>query len=322
MEHFIFALNATVPLFLIMLLGWFLRNVGLLNDAFNKCTNDYVFQCALPVSLFQSIAGMDFYSDFDLGFCLFCFVSTSVMFLGIWLITWIIMKDKSQIGAFTQAACRSSAAILGIALVVNIYGNAGMVPMMIMAAVPFFNVYAVLILSFSPRLDKEGHLITTGGDSHAVKKACINVVKNPLIIGILLGIPFALLRWKVPVMMDNVLSAIGGTASPMALLVIGASFSGEEAIKRWKSALAATIIKLFLLPAIFLPLAVCFGFRESALIAILIMTGSPTTVSSFVMAKKMGGDSVLTSNSVLISTIFSSVSITTWLYVLRLFGLI
>ena len=320
MENFIFALNATVPVFLIIALGFFLQRVGFLNDAFNKTANEYVFRCALPVSLFRSIAGMDFYSEFDLGFCLFCFLGTTVMFLGIWAAAWIFLKDKGQVGAFAQASARSSAAVLGIALAVNIYGDAGMVPMMIMSAVPFFNVYSVLILSFSPQLDENGQLLPSERGLDAVKKACVNVVKNPLILGILAGLPFALLRVKVPAMLDSALSSVGATATPVALLVVGASFSGSGAVKRWKGAAVSSFVKLFLLPAIFLPLAAVLGFRDSQMIAILIMVGSPTTVASYVMAKNMRADGPLTANAVLLSTILSALSITFWLYLLRAFG--
>ena len=296
MENFIFALNATVPVFLVIALGFFLQKVHFLNDAFNKTANEYVFRCALPVSLFRSIAGMDFYSEFDPGFCLFCFLGTTVMFLGIWAAAWCFMKDKGQVGAFAQASARSS------------------------AAVPFFNVYSVLILSFSPQVDEEGHLLPASHGMEAVKKACINVAKNPLILGILAGLPFSLLRIQVPVMLDSALSSIGGTATPIALLVVGASFSGSEALKRWKSAAVSSFVKLFLLPAVFLPLAAVLGFRDSQMIAILIMAGSPTTVACFVMAKNMKADSVLTSNAVLLSTLLSALSITFWLYWMRAFG--
>ena len=320
MENFTFALNATIPVFLVIALGYILQRVHFLNDAFNKTANEFVFRCALPVSLFRSIAGMDFYSEFDLGFCLFCFLGTTVMFLGIWAAAWLFMKDKGQVGAFAQASARSSAAVLGIALAVNIYGDAGMVPMMIMSAVPFFNVYSVLILSFSPQMDDEGHLLPAARGLGAVKKACVNVAKNPLILGILAGLPFALLRVKVPVMLDSALSSIGATATPIALLVVGASFSGGEALKRWKGAAVSSLVKLFLLPGIFLPLAAMLGFRNSQMIAILIMTGSPTTVASFVMAKNMHADGVLTANAVLLSTVLSAVSITIWLYLMKTLG--
>lgn len=323
MENFIFALNATMPVFLVILLGWFLHRIGVLNDGFNKPANQYVFKCALPVSLFQSISSMDLYSDFNPLFCLFCFLVTTVMFLGIWGITWLLMPNKAMVGAFSQAAARSSAAILGIAFAVNIYGNSGMVPMMIVAAVPFFNIYAVLILTFSPQVDDAGNLLprSTQG-AGKIREACLNVLKNPIILGILIGIPFALLRVELPHILDATLDTIGGTATPVALLVVGASFSGSEALRKWKPAAVATLVKLFLLPAIFLPIAGALGFRASEMVAILIMVGSPTTVSCYVMAKSMKGDGVLTSNVVVLATLLSSVSITLWLFVLRTFALI
>ena len=314
MENFIFALNATIPVFLMILLGFFLQKIHFLNEPFNQTANAYVFRCALPVSLFLSIAEMDFYSDFDLTFCLFCFLGTSLMFMGVWAAAWLLMKDKGQVGAFSQASVRSSAAVLGIAFATNIYGNTGMVPMMIMSAVPFFNIYSVLILSFSPQVGENGQLLPAAHGMEAVKKACVNVAKNPLILA---GVPFALLQLEIPMMLDSALRSISATATPIALLVVGASFSGSEALKRLKGAAVSSFIKLFFLPAVFLPLAASFGFRDSQMIAILIMSGSPTTVSCFIMAKNMKADSVLTSNAILLSTLLSAVSITLWLFFMR-----
>ena len=135
-------------------------------------------------------------------------------------------------------------------------------------------------------------------------------------------VPFSLLRVKLPGILASTLSTIGGTATPVALLAVGASFSGSEAAKCMKPALAATAIKLFILPAIFLPIAALFGFTGSAMIAILILVGSPTTVSCYVMAKNMGHRGVLTSNVVMLATVLSSVSLTLWIFLLRLFGLL
>ena len=131
-----------------------------------------------------------------------------------------------------------------------------------------------------------------------------------------------LLRVKLPGILASTLSTIGGTATPVALLAVGASFSGSEAAKCMRPALAATAIKLFILPAIFLPIAALFGFTGSAMIAILILIGSPTTVSCYVMAKNMGHRGVLTSNVVMLATVLSSVSLTLWIFLLRLFGLL
>ncbi len=150
----------------------------------------------------------------------------------------------------------------------------------------------------------------------------MNVIRNPIIIGILLGIPFALLRIDLPVMLRSTITSVGGTATPVALLVVGASFSAGEAMKKLKPAAVASIIKLIVLPAVFLPLAALLGFRQSAMVAILIMSGSPTTVSCYVMARQMHGDGILTSNAIVLSTLGSSVTITLWLWLLRLAELI
>mgnify|MGYP000850168472 CR=1 FL=1 len=323
MDSFVFALDTTMPVFLVILLGWFLRRVGVLNEAFCKPADQYVFKCALPVSLFLSIAKMDVYSDFDPMFCLFCFTVTAIVFLGVWALTSRLMKDKALVGEFSQAAVRSSAAILGVALNTNIYGNAGMVPMMVLSAVPFFNVYAVLILQFSPHTDENGRLIPPERNgAAAVRHALVNVVKNPIILGILAGLPFSLLSIDFPPMADKFLSMLGGCATPMALLSIGAGFEGAKAIKKLGPTCAAAFIKLILLPVIFLPIAVHMGFREQALVAIVILCGAPSTVSGYVMAKNMGGDHVLSSSIIVLTTVLSAVTLTLTLFILRSFALI
>lgn len=318
-----FAINATIPVFLVMVLGWHLMHIGMLNENFCSTGNKYVFKCALPASLFSSISAMDLYTDFNWQFCLFCALGTVVMFAGVWALSALFLPDKGMIGAFSQGCTRSSAAILGVAFAMNIYGDTGMVPMMIAAAVPLFNVFAVLMLSFSPQLDDRGTLLPppeNGGKM--VRTAAFNVLTNPIILGILAGMPFALLRITLPTLVTKTVSMVGGTASPVALLVVGAGFSSGEALKKWKGAAVASFIKLFLLPALYLPAAALLGFRDSEMVAILIMVGSPTTVASYIMAKSMHADSVLSSNIVVLTTLLSSISLTMWLFLLRSFALI
>ena len=190
MDNFIFSLEATMPVFLVMVVGYFLRRIGMLNESFCAVANKYVFKVALPLLLFKDIAETDLRTDFNLTFVLYCMIVTTVMFLGIWALTAWLMPDKSLVGAFSQAAARSSAAVLGIAFVENIYGNAGLTPMMIVAAVPLFNIYSVIILTFSAQHRERG-----GG---AIRTACINVLKNPIILGILAGLPFSLFGISIP----------------------------------------------------------------------------------------------------------------------------
>ncbi len=340
MADFIFSLNATLPIFLIMVLGWFLMRIGLFNKEFNKAADKYVFKVALPVLLFKDIATADIRSDFNLTFVLFCMVTTTIMFLAIWGLSYIFIKDKTQVGAFAQASARGSAAVLGIAFINNIYGNSGMAPLMIVSAVPLYNILSVIILTFSADMgkdaekesvicaDEEGKKSgkysgkSSSAKSSNIKKACINVVKNPIIIGILLGLPFSIFGINIPAIPLKAVTSIAQTATPIALLVVGAGFEGAKAIKKIKLTSIATFIKLVLLPLIFFPFAIAFGFRGSELVAILVMLGSPTTVTCYIMAKNMGNDEVLSSSIVVMATLLSSVTLTGWIFVLKVLGLI
>jgi hypothetical protein len=311
-----FSLNATMPIFLVMILGWALMRVHFFSEEFVKTADKYVFKVALPVLLFQDIATADITEVMDMHFVLFCMISTILMFLGVWLFSWLFIRDKSMVGAFAQAAARGSAAILGIAFVQNIYGDSGMAPLMIISAVPFYNILSVIILTFHSKdqagLDKKVQ----------IRNACINVAKNPIIWGILTGLLFALSGLSLPVIPAKAISYVANTATPIALLTIGAGFQGKQALSKIRPALAACFIKLIALPAIFFPFALYFGFRQSELVAILVMLGSPTTVSCYIMAKNMGNDEVLTSSVIVLATLLSSITLTGWIYLLRTFGLI
>ncbi len=313
LDSFIFSLEATLPVFLVILAGMLLRKFGLFPAEYASATDKYVFKAALPVLLFKDISEMDFRQDFDIKFVLFCAVTTVIMFLSVWGLSSLLVKDKTMVGSFSQGAVRGSAAILGIALAQNIYGSSGLAPLMIFSVVPFFNILSVVILTVSAeREDKKINYPSL------IK----NIVTNPIILGVLFGIPFSLLDITLPTVVAKTVSSVAQTATPMALLAIGASFSLADAKKKIKPALAASFIKLFALPLVFLPIAVMMGFRDSALVAIFVMLGSPTTVTCYIMSKNMKNDHVLSSNIVMMATLLSSLSVTFWVFVMKYFSLI
>ncbi len=314
MDNFIFSINVTLPIFLVILVGWFIKRIGIINDEFADVANKYVFKVALPVLLFRDIATTSILDDMNLKFVAFCFFGTLVMFGLVWIFANIYCKDKSMVGAFAQAGARGSAAVFGIAFVESICGDSGMAPLMIVAAIPSFNILSVIMLTFGGRDKNKG--------TDGIKKACINILKNPIIIGIVLGIPFSLLSIDIPEIPAKTMDYIAQTATPIALIAIGAGFDTKQAISKVKPAITASIIKLIILPLIFMPIAINMNFEASELAAILIMTGSPATVTCYIMAKNMNNDEVLSSNVVVITTLLSSITITAWVFLLRSMGCI
>ena len=317
LSSFIFALNSTLPVFLVILVGRFFMRFGIINEEWTKISDRMAFRYALPVVLFLDIAKMDIHRDLDMTFIIFCMVSTTAMFFLIYLISRICLKDKTMVGSFAQGAVRGSAAILGIPFVTNIYGEPGMVPLMILAAVPLFNAYSVVILTISSRKFLSGS--KTKIQYRLILKS---IFKNPLIRGILIGFPFCILGIKLPPILDKSLTSIGTMAVPLMLISIGADFKMSDLTAKFKLSAIASAIKLVILPLAVLPIAIYMSFRDSALIAILVMLGAPSAVSGYIMSKAMDNDYVLMSNIVVMTTLLSSVTFTFWIFILRYMGLI
>jgi len=322
MDSFIYSINATVPIFLVMFLGGVIKKLNIIDDNFVNKANRYVFIVALPAMLFMDISQSDVKTNFDVSFVMFCMIVTTVCFVVIWLLSELFMKDDTMKGSFVQGSFRSSAAILGLAFVQNMYSNTGMAPLMIVAAVPLYNIYSVIVLTFKAKKQSENGSLIEVSNLENIKKACFNIIKNPIIIAIFFGLCFSILNIKLPVIIDKTITSVAATATPIALIVIGAGFEGRKAIKKIKPTMIATVIKLVLQAGIFLPIAIWMGFRNQELVAILIMLASPSTVSCYIMAKSMNNDGVLASSIIVLTTLLSAVTLTAWIFVLRMGGFI
>lgn len=315
MDSLVYSLNATLPVFFVMVAGYIFRRMGILSEEFVKSADKFNFKVTLPLLLFTDLATNNIKDIFDGRYALFCAAVTTLMFFGTWIGAKIFIRDKSITGAFVQASYRSSVAILGLAFITNIYDSPGMAPIMLIGSVPLYNIYAVLVLTFE----------SSSSDSSLgehIKKSIINIIKNPIIIGIVLGLLVGLSGIKLPHLISKPLTSIGAIASPLTLIAIGAGFEGKKALKKIKPTIAASIIKLIVIPAVFLYTSIKFGWRNQELVALIIMLGSPTTPSCYIMAKNMNNDYVLTSSVVVATTLLSSVTLTFWIFICRYLGYI
>ena len=290
------------------------RKLGWMDEVFAAKMNKFVFLVPLPVLLFEQLATVDFSEVWDIKFILFCFVVTAISITISTLIS-LLWKDRSIKGEFIQATYRSSAALLGIAFIQNIYGTAGMAPLMIIGSVPLYNIMAVVVLS----VFKPGN---NSFDKVLVKKTLKGIATNPIIIGIVAGFVWSALKLPMPSILHKTVSSIGATATPMGLMSMGATFEMKKATSKMKPTLVAVFMKLVGFCVVFLPMAALLGFRNEEMIAILVMLGSATTVSCFVMARNMGHEGTLSSGVIMMTTLLSAFTLTMWLDVLRSFGLV
>ena len=155
-----------------------------------------------------------------------------------------------------------------------------------------------------------------------VRRAARGVVTNPIIIGIVVGFAWSLLRIPLPQVLASTVHNVAVLATPLGLMAMGASFDFGRAKGDVPVALLASAIKLVVLVGIFLPLAIQMGFRDQQLVAILVMLGSASTVSCYIMARNLGHEGQLTSTVVMMTTFGCAFTLTAWLWLLKSLALV
>ena len=316
MENFIYSINVTMPIFLVMVIGYILKQIGMLNDNFVTVANKFNFKVTLPFMLFKDIAGVDIKAVFDIKYVLFCAIVSTICFWVVWGTAKLLVRDKTIRGAFVQSSFRGSAAVMGLAFIQNIYGSSAMGPLMIVSAVPLYNIFSVIVLTFEAN-------DSTGIDKKAkIRQAGINICKNPIILSILAGLIVGLLGIQFLTLVNKTVSNVAQMATPLALITIGAGFEGRKALAKIAPTMAASTIKLVLQPLVFLPVAAWMGFSGEKMIAILIMLASPTTPSCYIMAKSMNNDEVLTASVIVTTTLMAAFTLTGWIFLLKTLGYI
>ena len=102
MENLIFSLNATVPVFLMMILGLVFKKIGWIDDVFASKMNKFVFMVPLPVLVFEDLATVDFSKVWDVKFVLFCFIVTLISITISFLISCLLNDKRSVENLFRR----------------------------------------------------------------------------------------------------------------------------------------------------------------------------------------------------------------------------
>ena len=313
-----YSVNAVMPILILVALGYFLKRFRFLTESFVDTAEKTVFKVALPVMLFMEVAKSSVSVIGDTRLIVFCIIGVTAAFLVMTVLAPVLLRDPTKRGAFIQGMCRSNFAILGVPLAENMFGTTG--TQMIAIVMPFvilmFNSYSVIILS-----------VFSSDAEHKLNKKSIlgilkNIVTNPLIIGVVLGLPFMFFGWELPVIANKSLTYLNNLCTPLALMSLGANFKPANMKGRMGYAVAASLGKTVLLPGLMVTLAALLGFRDASLGVVLILFGAPTAVSSYIMAKKMKNDGELAAQILLLTTLLCIVTIFIGIFILKTLALI
>ena len=313
MADLLFSINAVVPLFLIMVLGFLFRKRGFIGDIFVESGTKVCFYLALPCLLFLSIMQNDLTESFNLPLTLLCVGGTLLYVTLLRLITPHFIKNVASRSAFIQVCFRSNYVLLGLAFINNLAGPTGLTKAATVLAfiIPLFNVLAVLVLSEN---QQQG-----GGKLHLLFR---RIITNPLIIASLLGVIGSFLPVQLPLLLQRPLTYIADMAMPLALFTLGASLHFQGEMEKLRLALVASLLKLIVVPLAAVIIAYKLGFDPVQMVITLALFAGPPAVSCFTMAFQMGADHQLTSLTIVLATGLSAVTMFSFVYVLRVMGLV
>ncbi len=327
MQSFIFALGAVAPIVLTVVVGYLFKKIGMMDESFAKKANKLVFRAFMPVMLFVNIYKISDLSDIDFGFIGFALIALFVVFGLSVPACKLVAGKKDRVGVLIQAVFRSGYSLIGIPLAGALYGEEGMMAATVLSAalIPCFNVLAVI--SLSALGDNEGKKISVG-------KIVLDIIKNPLILGIAAALVCVAMRpvlsnFGVAFRLSNItplfkmLQYLADLAIPLALLVLGAQFEFSAVASLKREILFGTIVRTVVVPAVVLGVAFVFfkdRFSPAHFATFVAAFATPVAVPSVPMVQEMGGDVTLAGQLVVWSTLASAITVFIVTLLLRMGG--
>lgn len=307
-----FSLDRVMPFFFLILLGYALKKMKILPEAFLNGANKFVFRVALPCNLFYNAATVDLSGEDHPRFLLFALLLTLCSFLVIWVVTELLFRDKRLVGTLVQGSFRGNFSLLGVPLATAVVGASAAAPaaMAIALVVPAYSILATTVLA-ARGIERS---------RPSVKKVAVGVISTPLFVGAILGMLVSAMRIPIPGMIMQTVSYLSGTATPLGLMAIGGMFNLAAATARLKPALYSSLIKIVLQPLVLVPVCYLLGFRGETLFLYFVLFGAPVAVSSYSVATELGGDGPLASNILIVTTFFSSITLSLGIYVMKAMG--
>jgi len=304
-------LEATGPIFCLILLGILLKRLRVIDDRFVVASSRLVFNVCLPVLLFTTIVRIDLALTFDPMLLGFGLLATAVGFLFSWLVAILGVPQRADRGVVTQGSFRGNLGVIGIALCASAYGAPGLAIASLLMAVMtiLYNILSVIVLAFY-----------LGDEAFTWRGVLKGILVNPLIIAILLALSVAVLQIPLPGVALSTGAYLGSMALPLAVLGAGAGLS----LKVLRDTSAATsvgvVLKLMLIPLLGTAGAWWVGYEGMVLGVLFLLFASPTAAASFSMVQSLGGNARLAANLVMVTTIASVVTISVGLFILKALG--
>jgi len=314
----ILSINITMPFILLASLGMLMKRLGMITDNFVTRGNKVVFYFAIPATIFNHIHVADLSTVFDLPFLIFNSAWLIFFFLAIWWLAAKFMRDKESVSSFVNSAYRSSLSVVGPPLLVLMFYGASdshILPKGILA------VSVLLIISYATASVLFA-VCDTKSEKNCIPTILMSIAKNPVVIGVVIGLVFNIFGWRLPVFAATTVNSLAGLVMPLAMICVGGNLKFQGFDVKFKYVLVSVFVKLFVMPIAAVIVAYLFGFRGSDLTIIMLLNALPMAVGAYVMQAELSGGfgSYIGASVLMLTMTLSAFTLTLFIFLFRVMG--
>lgn len=308
--------NIVSPVFFVLLLGYFAKRRGYIDNNFVDKGTWIVFYLALPFKLFYDIKNARIVSLHPKYVAYILLGVIFVIFISIIIAKALRIKDKKKLSAFVHCAYRSNFVYVGFPILDIIYNGAPSMEHMIVIiafGLTLYNISAIILLTYySEAEDKSISFIDI----------FIKILKNPMIAGVVVGAIFNFLQLPVYQGVDKAIEMVAKISTPMSLILIGASLNFESSKSDFKLMFISAFIKTVIAPALLIPIGVKLGFTNMELGIAYVFWATPCAANCFIFTKQMKSDYEFASKVITLSFIMSILTYPVGISLMNYFNLL
>ncbi len=308
--------NIVSPVFFVLLLGYFAKKRGYIDNNFVDKGTWIVFYLALPFKLFYDIKNARIVSLHPKYVAYILLGVIFVIFISIIIAKALRIKDKKKLSAFVHCAYRSNFVYVGFPILDIIYNGAPSMEHMIVIiafGLTLYNISAIILLTYySEAEDKSISFIDI----------FIKILKNPMIAGVVVGAIFNFLQLPVYQGVDKAIEMVAKISTPMSLILIGASLNFESSKSDFKLMFISAFVKTVIAPALLIPIGVKLGFTNMELGIAYVFWATPCAANCFIFTKQMKSDYEFASKVITLSFIMSIITYPVGISLMNYFNLL
>ena len=240
MDNLILSFSVVFPLFVMMVLGYFLKIVKVFNAQTLQQLNTSIFKVFLPILIFYNVYTSEISDIFNPKLIAYSIISILVVFFIALIFVPLIEKDNKKRGVLIQGIYRSNFVIFGIPLSVSLYNEQiqGTTAVLIAFIIPLFNLLAVVSLELFR------------GEKPDIKKIIIGIITNPLIISSAIGFLFLFSGIRFVEFAETTIRDISRIATPLSLIALGGSIDFQKVKGNIHQLIIGIVGKLVFTPAL------------------------------------------------------------------------